>query len=176
MLTREEKSLVRFHPAGTRGRDHQKPCGVPDSGKPLFRFRTLFSNLVKVYYYRSFYIQIWFLKFFLGFSDAFSRKKAFPSTFLEVFSRNFQRLKACIQNALFFHCPKCITQKDEKTCKKGVDRMHWSWYYIQVVAIRQQNKSQNRKTWTLKTEHKPRKSECAGRAFYNARPSQITSF
>ena len=86
------------------------------------------------------------------------------STFLEVFLRNFQRLKACIQNDLFFHCPTCITPKDEKTCKKGVDRMHWSWYYIQVVAIRQQNKSQNRKTWTLKTEHKPRKSECAGRA------------
>ena len=63
------------------------------------------------------------------------------STFLEVFLRNFKRLKACIQNALFFHCSKCIKQKDEKTCKKGVDRMHRSWYYIQVVAIRQRNKA-----------------------------------
>ena len=137
---------------------------------------TLFSNLVKVYYCRSFCIHIWFLKIFLGVSDAFNRKKAFSSTFLEVFLRNFQCLKACIQNPLFFHCPKCITQKDEKTCKKVLTGC--TGRGIIYKSSRYGNKTKAKivrhEPWKLNINLE--KSECAGRAFYNARPSQITSF
>ena len=128
-----------------------------------------------------------FCRIFLGVFGFESRKNINSPTFFEDFSRKIWGLKACIQNAFFFHLSKCITKKDEKSCKKGVDRLERAWYYIQVVAIRQQNKSQNRKTlakrncseptvWTLKTEHKPRKKRMCGSSVLNARPSQITSF
>ena len=109
----------------------------------------IMTKLWQIDWLVSFSSRIFLKKILLDFPGEKKKIRCFLellSTFFEVFLRNFQRLKACIQNALFFHCSKCIVQKDEKTCKKGVDRMHRSWYYIQVVAIRQQNKSQNRKT------------------------------
>ena len=54
--------------------------------------------------------------------------------------------------------------------------MHWSWYYIQVVAIRQRNKAKivRHEPWKLNIE--PRKKRMCGSSVLNARASQITSF
>ena len=165
MLTREEKSPVRFHPAGTRGRDHQVKNrsqarfggGFSLRGKRGFWWEKV-PSIQKLYKRNFSRFAIHNCKIFWG----KAWKTTLYTTFFELFSRNFQCLKACIQNALFFHCPKCFTKKVQKNLKKGVDNNGTWWYYIQVVAIRQQNKSQNRKTWTLKTEHKPRKKRMCG--------------
>ena len=120
----------------------------------------------------------WFFCLRLGFVPAsffmfFERKIA---SFLGFFEEFLMLIKRVITISFLPTWPSVLRKKYKKTSKKVLTIIRHSGIIYKSTRYGNKTKAKivRHEPWKLNINLE--KSECAGRAFYNARPSQITSF